>query len=127
MYPVREMLSRLESEDTDLIAESSRKYFRDVYDHVVQLIDSVESYRDIATGLKDSYLSSVSFRMNKIMQVLTIIFTIFIPLTFLAGIYGMNFQHMPELGWEYSYPIFWVAILILGGLLLGLFRRMRWL
>ena len=127
VYPLREVLSRLESEDTDLIVDNTSKYFRDVYDHVVQLIDGVESYRDIASGLKDSYLSSVSFRMNKIMQVLTIISTIFIPLTFLAGIYGMNFQNMPELQWAYSYPVFWGVIVVLGALLLLLFRRMRWL
>lgn len=127
VYPVRETLNKLEKEDSGLIQEVTYRYFRDVYDHIIQVIDSLESFRDIVSGLKDTYMSSVSFKMNKVMQVLTIISTIFIPLTFLAGIYGMNFEHMPELGWHYSYAVFWAVILVMAVLLLYFFKRKKWL
>ncbi len=90
-------------------------------------MDSVEAFRDMLPGLQDLYMSSVSNRMNEVMKVLTIIATIFIPLTFIAGIYGMNFEFMPELKWRWSYPAFWSVILVLGLGMAALFRRKRWL
>ena len=102
-------------------------YLRDVYDHVIQVADAVDSFRDILAGLQDLYLSSVSNRMNEVMKVLTIFASIFVPLTFVAGIYGMNFAHMPELGWRWSYPIFWGVIVLLVVLMLNYFRRKQWL
>jgi len=103
IWPLREVINSMERGESTLIRESSLIYFKDVYDHTIQVIDTVETYKDILSGLLDTYLSSVSNRMNEVMKVLTIIATIFIPLTFLAGIYGMNFKFMPELEWKLGY------------------------
>ena len=103
LWPLREVIARLERRESPLISETLGNYFRDVYDHTIIAIDTVETYRDILSGLLDIYLSSVSNRFNEIMKVLTIIATIFMPLTFLAGVYGMNFKYMPELQWQYGY------------------------
>ena len=102
-------------------------YFRDVYDHTIQVIDTVETFRDMVSGMLDTYLSSVSNRMNEVMKVLTIIVTIFIPLTFVAGIYGMNFEFMPELKWHWGYfaALFVMVIIVVS--MLFYFRRKRWL
>ncbi len=127
------MINAFERQDIALVGEQTRLYLRDCYDHTVQLMDIVETYRDMAGALTDLYLSSVSNRMNEVMKVLTVIATIFIPLTFLAGIYGMNFNpeaspwNMPELNWRWGYPVFWGVILALGGGLVWLFRRKDWL
>ena len=102
-------------------------YVRDCYDHSVQILDMVETYRELSSGLMDVYLSSVSNRMNQVMKVLTIIATIFIPLTFVAGVYGMNFKHMPELKWPWSYAVIWAVMLTIAGAMLVYFRRKRWL
>jgi magnesium transporter len=100
---------------------------RDVYDHTIQTIDTIESYRDILSGMQDLYLSIISNRMNEIMKVLTIIATIFIPITFIAGIYGMNFSDMPELKWHWGYPFFWLVIIsVVTGMLIW-FRHKKWL
>jgi magnesium transporter len=131
VWPMRETVSALFRED--LVANETHIYLRDCYDHVVQILDIVESYRDMASGLMEFYLSSVSNRMNEIMKVLTIIATIFIPLTFLAGIYGMNFDpevspwNMPELGWRYGYPAFWVVTIAVGIAMVIFFRKLGWL
>jgi magnesium transporter len=93
----------------------------------VQIIDIIETYREMATALAETYMTSVSTRMNEIMKVLTIIGTIFIPLTFLAGVYGMNFRHFPELDQAWAYPAFWIVCLVVGGVMLALFRRNEWL
>jgi magnesium transporter len=98
-----------------------------VYDHTIQVMDAVATFRDILAGMLDIYLSSVSNRMNEVMKVLTIISTIFIPLTFIAGIYGMNFQHMPELSWPWAYPLVWFAMAVIAVLMVFYFRRKRWL
>ena len=103
VWPLREVVSVPGRRESPLIRETTAPYLRDVYDHVVQVIDSVEIYRDMLSSMLDMYLSSVSNRMNEIMKVLTIIATIFMPLTFLAGVYGMNFKYMPELEWKYGY------------------------
>lgn len=127
VWPLREVVGGMERSDSDLVREATRIYLRDVYDHTVQVADVVESFRDLLSGLQDLYLSSISNKMNEVMKVLTIAATIFVPLTFFAGIYGMNFKYMPELEWKWSYPIFWGVILVLGGLMLVYFRRRRWL
>ena len=98
-----------------------------MYDHTIQVIDTAETYRDILSGMVDLYLSSISNRMNEVMKVLTIIATIFIPLTFVAGIYGMNFQHMPELNWPWAYPAVWVIMLAVALGMVIYFKRKRWL
>jgi magnesium transporter len=127
VWPLREVLAALQRTDSPLVGEETVVFLRDVYDHTVQVVEVVESFRDILSGLQDLYLTSISNRMNEIMKVLTIIATIFIPLTFLAGIYGMNFERMPELGWKWSYAVFWVVILALGGVMVAFFRRRKWL
>jgi len=98
-----------------------------VYDHTIQIIETLESYRDITTSLKDMYLSNVSYRLNEIMKVLTIIATIFIPLTFIAGIYGMNFKFMPELDWRYGYPAVLAIMLITVIIFIFYFKRKKWI
>jgi len=132
-WPEREVVSTLERQETPLIGRETRVFLRDCYDHAVQILDMVETYRDLATSLLDLYLSTVSNRMNEVMKVLTVLASIFIPLTFLAGIYGMNFDteaspwNMPELHWEWGYPAFWVVSAVLAGVLLILFKRKDWL
>ena len=107
--------------------ESIRIYLRDVYDHTIQVIDTIETFRDIVSGMLDIYLSSVSNRLNSVMKVLTIIATIFMPLTFLAGIYGMNFKYMPELEWRWGYLMFWLIMIGIGTFMLIYFKKKRWL
>lgn len=127
VWPLREVVSRLERDESDLIKDSTKIFLRDVYDHTIEVIETVESYRDVLGGMVDMYLSSASNKMNSIIKVLTIISTIFIPLTFIVGVYGMNFKFFPELEWEYGYFIIWgIMILIAGGMLL-FFRKKRWL
>ena len=127
VWPLREVISRLDRLGSKQFKESTSIYIRDVYDHTIQVIDAIETYRDLLSGMLDIYLSSISNKMNQIMQVLTIIGTIFIPLTFLAGIYGMNFQYMPELGWRNSYPALWMLMIIITGIMVVFFRRRKWL
>jgi magnesium transporter len=126
-WPLREMLGSLSRSDSPLIREQSVIYFRDIYDHAVQVIDTIETYRDMLSGMLDIYLSSISNRMNGVIKVLTIIATLFMPLTFLAGIYGMNFEYMPELKWRWGYFALWgVMVVIVLVMLIG-FRRKKWL
>jgi len=127
VWPLREVVNALERGESSLIQESTGIYLRDVYDHTIQVIDAVETLRDMISGMLDIYLSSISNRMNEVMKVLTIIATIFIPLTFMAGIYGMNFQYMPELGWPRAYPVLWLIMIAIAVLMLVYFRRRRWL
>ena len=127
VWPLREVVSALERSDSSLIQESTRIYLKDVYDHTVQVIDSVETFRDMLSGMLDVYLSSISNKMNEIMKVLTIIATIFIPLTFIAGVYGMNFEYMPELKWKWGYPAIWAVMLIVGISMLFYFGKKKWL
>lgn len=127
IWPLRDVLTRLERAETPLIAPETRVYFRDAYDHSVQLIETVETLRDITSSLMDIYLSSISNRLNQVMKVLTVISTIFMPLTFVTGLYGMNFQHMPELAWRYGYAMVWAVVLVLSGVMLAVFRWRRWI
>ena len=126
-WPLRELIGALERSESPLIQASTKVYLRDVYDHTIQGIDAVETFRDILSGMLDIYLSSVSNRMNEVMKVLTVISTLFIPLTFIAGVYGMNFRYMPELTWEWGYPLVWIVMAIIAALMLAYFRRKRWL
>ncbi len=125
--PLREAISRFSKAEHDLIDESSKLFLRDLHDHIIQIMDMVENYRDTLSGLQDLYLSELSYKMNSVMQMLTIIATIFIPLSFLAGVYGMNFDHIPELHWQYSYYVFWGVIVFIIGGSLYYFRRKGWL
>jgi magnesium transporter len=128
VWPLRELLGSLERSESALIKPATAVYLRDVYDHTIQVIDTVETYRDMVSGMLDIYLSSVSNRTNAVMKVLTIIATIFIPLTFITGIYGMNFEHMPELKYKWMYPYgFWGAIVVMIVLMFIYFRREKWL
>jgi magnesium transporter len=127
VWPLREVISRLERSESPLIKDPTSLYLKDVYDHVIQIIDNIETFRDILAGMLDIYLSSVSNRLNEIMKVLTIIATIFIPLTFVAGVYGMNFENMPELKWKYGYFIILGLMAGVAGIMLEYFRRKGWL
>lgn len=133
MWPTREALAILAREEHPLISPDTRVFLRDCYDHVVQIIDIVETYREVCSDLMDVYLSAVSYRLNEVMKVLTIISTIFIPLTFLAGVYGMNFHtdagplNMPELHWRYGYVAFWAVSTAIAIGLLTLFKHLGWL
>ncbi len=127
IWPLREMIGNLERSESTLIASTTAPYLRDIYDHTIQVIDTVESYRDMISGMLDTYLSSISMRMNSVMQVLTIIATIFIPLTFVAGIYGMNFENMPELKWKYGYVGVWALMLMIFLGMVYFFKRKKWL
>lgn len=125
--PVRELLSEMLRSESELINEKTHIYLRDVHDHAIRVMESIELYRDILTGLLDIYISSVSNKMNEVMKVLTVFASIFIPLTFLTGIYGMNFEYMPELKWRWAYPILWTAFITIPVLLLIYFKRKKWL
>jgi magnesium transporter len=127
VWPLREVINALERGESPLITEPTGIYLRDVYDHTIQVIDTIETFRDMVSGMLDIYLSSVSNRMNEVMKVLTIMATIFIPLTFIAGIYGMNFKFMPELEWHWGYPTALIVMLAVVGLMVFYFRRKRWL
>jgi len=127
VWPLRETISSMERGESPLIGDNVGPYLRDVYDHTIQVIDTVETFRDTISGTLDIYLSSLSNKMNEVMKVLTIIATIFIPLTFIAGVYGMNFKHMPELEWKWGYLAIWIVILVLGCLMLLGFKRKKWL
>jgi magnesium transporter len=126
VWPLREMISGLERGESPLIQDRTTIFLRDVYDHTIQIIDTIETYRDMVSGMLDVYLSSVSNRMNEVMKVLTVIATLFIPLTFIAGIYGMNFKFMPELEWHWGYPLVWAIMIVIGVLMLFYFKKNRW-
>ncbi|MCF7857929.1 MAG: magnesium/cobalt transporter CorA [Candidatus Cloacimonetes bacterium] len=127
VWPLREEISTIEKSESKLISNSIRIYLRDLYDHTIQIIDMVETYRDIVGGMHDTFLSSISNRMNEVMKVLTIIGTIFIPLTFIAGIYGMNFENMPELGWKYGYFGLLGVMLLVGIIMVLFFKKRKWI
>jgi magnesium transporter len=127
IWPLRDALNTLEHGESDLIREKTVAFLRDVQDHTIQLIDTIETYRDIVSGMLEIYLSRLSQRMNEVMKVLTIIATIFIPLTFIVGVYGMNFRWMPELEWRWGYGMVWTVMLLATALMLFLFRRKRWI
>lgn len=127
VFPLRDVLAGMERSESPLVQESTRVYLRDVYDHTVQVMDMVETLRDMLSGMLDIYLSSISNRLNEVMKVLTIFASIFAPLTFIAGVYGMNFRYLPELTWRWGYPAIWLVMLGVGLSMLWYFRRKGWL
>ena len=126
-WPLRELISSLERSSTAIVSDGVRVYYRDIYDHIVEIIDIIETVRDMNSGMLDVYLSSVSNKMNAIMKVLTVITTIFMPLTFIAGVYGMNFKYMPELESPYGYPGVLIVMLVIAVIMSILFRRKGWI
>jgi magnesium transporter len=127
VFPLREVISRLEKTDSTLIQEKTLNYIRDLYDHIIQVSENIEIYREMTWGLMDMYMTTISNKMNEVMKVLTIMASIFIPLTFMAGIYGMNFEYMPELQWKYSYFVLWgLMIMVFLGMIIY-FKRKKWL
>ena len=127
VWPLRELINNIERSESELFKESTSVYLRDVHDHTVRVIETVESYRDLISGMMDIYLSNLSNRMNEVMKVLTIISTIFIPVTFIAGVYGMNFEYMPELHSKWGYIGVWILMLTIMISLAMYFRRKKWL
>jgi magnesium transporter len=127
VWPMREVVNSLLRDESPIVTRGVRMFLRDLYDHTIQVIDTVETLRDIMASALDVYLSSVSNRLNQVMKVLTVVSTIFIPITFVVGVYGMNFHYMPELEWRYGYPAVWAFILVLSAVLLLLFRRKGWM
>jgi magnesium transporter len=127
VWPLREAVISLDRGESTLIHESTGIYLRDVYDHTIQVIDTIETFRDMVSGMLDVYLSSLSNRMNEVMKVLTIIATIFIPLTFVAGIYGMNFKYIPELEWHWGYAASLILMGLIALVMVLYFRNKKWL
>jgi magnesium transporter len=127
VWPLREATNNLSRSECPLLQESTKVFFRDVYDHVVQIVDTIETLREMVSASLDIYLSSISYRLNTVMKVLTIITTIFMPLTFIVGIYGMNFEHMPELKWEWGYPLVLGVMAAIAIAMLGFFIRKKWI
>jgi len=127
VWPLREVIGTLGRQESPLVRESTVIYLRDVHDHTVQIIDTIETFRDMLTSMLDLYLSSMSNRLNAVMKVLTIIATIFMPLTFIADIYGMNFRYMPELEWVWGYPAVLLVMLLIALTMLASFKAKKWL
>lgn len=127
VWPMRELIANFDRSESKLIKKPTRLFLRDLYDHTIRVIDTVETYRDLLSGMMDVYLSSVSNRMNEVMKVLTIITTIFIPLSFIAGIYGMNFDNLPELHWKYSYFVLWGVMISVAVGMVFYFKKRKWL
>jgi magnesium transporter len=127
VWPLREVTNSLSRSECPFLQESTKVFFRDVYDHVVQIVDTIETLREMVSASLDIYLSSISYRLNAVMKVLTIITTIFMPLTFIVGIYGMNFEHMPELKWEWGYPLVVGVMVMIAVAMLGFFIRKKWI
>jgi magnesium transporter len=127
VWPLREVIASLQRRESPLVRETTAPYLRDVYDHLIQVVDTVEIYRDILSEMLSTHLTVVSNRLNEIMRVLTVIATIFMPLTFIAGVYGMNFKHMPELEWEYGYLLAWIVMAGVGVTMFLYFRSKKWM
>jgi magnesium transporter len=126
VYPLREALNKIMKNESGFIEPTTLKYYSDVYDHVIHLIDSLDTYKDLTSTLMDLYMNTINYKMNEVMKLLTIITTIFIPLSFIAGIYGMNFDNMPELRWHYGY---FEVLGFMGLILIGMviyFRHKKW-
>ncbi len=127
VWPLREVINRLDRLTIQYFNATTGIYLRDVYDHTIQVIDAIETYRDLLSSMLDIYLSSISNKMNEIMKVLTIIGTIFLPLTFITGVYGMNFSYIPELDWRYGYPLVWTIMITVIVIMILFFRRRKWI
>jgi magnesium transporter len=127
VIPVREVVGILLKVETIVISPQTLVFVRSIYDHLIQIVDSIELHREMLSSFLDIYLSSLSNKTNDVMKVLTIVTSVFIPLSFLAGVYGMNFQNMPELNWKYGYLLIWIVMISIGGGLLYYFKRKNWL
>jgi len=127
VFPLREVISRMEKMDSELIDPHTSNFIRDLYDHIIQISENIDIYREMIWGLMDMYMTTISNKMNEVMKVLTIMASIFIPLTFIAGIYGMNFEYIPELQWKYSYFVLWGVMIIVFLLMLYYFKRKKWI
>jgi magnesium transporter len=127
LYPLRDALGKVLKDESDFIQDENVPYFSDVYDHVIHLIDSLDTYRDLSASLTDQYHNIQNSKLNDVLRILTIISTIFIPLTFIVGVYGMNFKHLPELEWEHGYAVVWGVMIALAISMVGYFRYKRWL
>ena len=127
IFPLREIINRIEKTENRLIKKKTLQYYRDVYDHIIQISENIDIYREMIWGLMDMYMTTISNKMNEVMKVLTIIATIFIPLTFIAGIYGMNFDNMPELHYKYGYFILWGIMIVLFLGMIYYFKKKKWL
>lgn len=127
LYPLRDALGKVLKDESDFIREENVPYFSDVYEHVIHLIDSLDTYRDLTSGLTDQYMNIQNSKLNEVIRVLTIISTIFIPLTFIVGVYGMNFEYFPELHWQHGYATVWIVMLAIAAGMLGYFKYKRWL
>jgi len=127
LWPLREVIGFLEREISPLVTPATQVYLRDLYDHTIQVIDTVENIRDTLSGMLDIYMSTINYKMNEIMKVLTIIATIFIPLSFITGVYGMNFVYMPELHWKWGYPAVWGLMIAVTAGMLAYFKKKKWL
>ncbi len=128
VWPLRELVAGLDRLESGLMKKGTKVFTRDLYDHTIQIIDTIESFREVVSGMMDLYMSVVSNRMNAVMKVLTIIATVFMPLGFVAGIFGMNFEHMPELKWQWAYPVgFWLVIIAIMTTMVIYFKRKKWL
>jgi magnesium transporter len=126
MWPLRDVISAMRGDDNTMLQEETEVFMRDLYDHTLQVLDSIDAYRDDVVAMLELYLSSVSQRMNEVMQVLTIMASLFIPLTFIAGVYGMNFENMPELKLSWGYPVVWLVMLACTVGMLAYFKRKKW-
>jgi magnesium transporter len=126
IFPIREVVSRFEKLGDEVVEPETQPYARDLYDNTIQVIEAIESFRDSVNSLMDMHMNNISNNMNNVMKVLTIIATMFIPLTFIAGVYGMNFEYIPELKWHFGYLAFWVLIVVLIVLMMVYFRRKKW-
>ena len=127
IWPLRDSINSLIRDESPLVKDETKLFLRDVSDHTIQIADSLDNNREMVSSLHDMHQTNISNKMNEVMKVLTIIATIFIPLTFIAGIYGMNFEYMPELSWQYSYPIAWfVMILVTIGMVIY-FKKKNWM
>jgi magnesium transporter len=126
LYPLRDALGKVIKGESDFILDENLPFYSDVYDHVVHLIDSLDAYQDLTSNLLDIHMNAMNNRMNEVMKVLTVISTIFIPLTFIVGVYGMNFDVMPELRWKYGYPSIWIVMLMVVLGMLSFFRFKKW-
>lgn len=127
LWPLREVINHLNKQELELFEDTTNPYLQDLYDHAIQVVDILETFRETVSGMMDLYLSNISNRMNEVMKVLTIIASIFIPLTFVVGIYGMNFENMPELKWSFGYPLIWAIMVLIGVILVIFFKKRKWI
>jgi magnesium transporter len=126
LYPLRDAISKLVKGETEFVREENIRFYSDIYDHVVHIIDSLDTYKDLTSNLLDIHINAMNNKLNEVMKVLTVISTIFMPLTFIVGVYGMNFDVMPELKWEYGYYTVWGVMLLAVFAMLAFFRHKKW-